>query len=78
MKTQFTPAPVLSLGTLAVMVVDCPALSVSDVAWSTTELKSEGTPEQLEQLLLCNISKIARQKKEGIPLFFTITTPHIL
>jgi hypothetical protein len=51
-KAQLTPAPVVSLGTVAVMVIICPAVILVAEARRMTELKSEGMPEQLVQLLL--------------------------
>ncbi|HYA18040.1 MAG TPA: hypothetical protein VEF06_11270, partial [Bryobacteraceae bacterium] len=67
MKTQVTPAPLVSFGTEAVIVDDWPAFRSVEVAWRTTLLKSEGTPEQLVQPLLCKKTIITRQKKEGTP-----------
>ena len=70
-----TPAPVVSFGTVAVMVTTCPAVILSEVAWRTTSLKFEGTPEQLAQLLLCRKTKKTRHKMGGNPLRFAIATP---
>jgi predicted secreted protein len=74
-NTQVTPSSSESLGTCAVIVDDWPAVSWVDEARRMTELKSEGTPEQLVQLLLCMISNIAKQNMEGIPAFLNIATP---
>jgi hypothetical protein len=76
-NTQVTPCPVVSLGTVAVIVVDCPALSWVAVAWRMTLLKSDGIPAQLVQLLLCKNINIAKQNMEGTPEFLTIATPRI-